>query len=236
MAAGASVWPLRVGLAVIALSLALCVTATVYVMTLPSVSDAPALVRRVLALHHGTFGGLPVPAYLGDAVVAVEDEHFYANFAVEIADGIGRATLAALRTSNDPGGSTIPQQLAKQLYGDGASVGATLREIGLGVKLSIAFSKSRLLNMYLNVVYFGHGFWGYVAASEGYFHTSPRRLDWAEAAMLAGLPQAPSAYDPLVHLARAKQRQRHVLDQLISNHYLTPAQADAAFTAPLPLQ
>ncbi len=66
---------------------------------------------------------------------------------VEILDGAGRAALAALQASRDPGGSTIPQQLAKQLYGDGGSLGATLDEIGLGVKLSLTYSKAELLNM-----------------------------------------------------------------------------------------
>ncbi len=229
-------WLLRACLGLIALIAVLSLIATMYVVTLPGVGDAQARVRRVLALHHGTYRPLPIPRRLGDGVVAVEDEHFYSNFVVEILDGVGRAALATLRTSRDPGGSTIPQQLAKQLYGDGSSLRATLQEIGLGVKLSLTYSKAEILNMYLNVVYYGHGFWGYVAAARGYFGTSPRRLDWAEAAMLAGLPQAPSAYDPLAHLARAKQRQRHVLDQLVSNHFLTPAQADAAFRAPLPLR
>jgi membrane peptidoglycan carboxypeptidase len=229
-------WLLRACLGLIALTAVLSLVATVYVVTLPGVGDAQARVRRVLALHHGTYAPLPVPGRLGDGVVAVEDEHFYSNFVVEILDGAGRAALATLRTSRDPGGSTIPQQLAKQIYGDGSSLRATLQEIGLGVKLSLTYSKAEILNMYLNVVYYGHGFWGDVAAARGYFGTSPRRLDWAEAAMLAGLPQAPSAYDPLEHLARAKRRQRHVLDQLVSNHFLTPAQADRAFRAPLPLR
>jgi membrane peptidoglycan carboxypeptidase len=218
-----------------ALIVALLIVATVFVVSLPGVGDAAARVRRVLTLHHGTYGRLPVPPKLGDAVVAVEDEHFYSNFVIEIVDGVGRAALAAAQASTDPGGSTIPQQLAKQLYGAGSSLGATLREIGLGVKLSLSYSKAEILNMYLNVVYYGHGFWGYVAAARGYFDTPPRRLNWAEAAMLAGLPQAPSAYDPLIHLGRAKERQRHVLDQLVSNHFLTAAQADVAYQTRLPL-
>lgn len=229
-------WLLRGFLGLTALIAALSLIATVYVVMLPAVGDAEARVRRVLALHHGTYGPRPVPRRLGDGVVAVEDEHFYSNFVVEILDGAGRAALATLQTSRDPGGSTIPQQLAKQLYGHGSSLRATLREIGLGVKLSLTYTKAEILNMYLNAVYYGHGFWGDVAAARGYFATSPRRLDWAEAAMLAGLPQAPSAYDPLAHLARAKRRQRHVLDQLVANHFLTPAQADAAFRERLPLR
>jgi membrane peptidoglycan carboxypeptidase len=90
-----------------------------------------------------------------------------------------------------------------------------LQHIGLGVKLTLSYSKSHILVMYLNVIYYGNGHWGDVTAARGYLGTSPGRLDWAEAAMLAGLPQAPSAYDPDTHFALAKKRQREVLDQLV---------------------
>jgi membrane peptidoglycan carboxypeptidase len=150
--------------------------------------------------------------------------------------GAARAVLASLHTSGDPGGSTIAQQLAKQLYATSSGFGATLEQIGLGVKLALSYSKPEILNMYLNAVYYGNGYWGDVAAARGYFGVNPDELTWAEAALLAGLPQAPSAYDPVVHLALAKLRQRHVLDQLVANHYLTRAQADAAYTAALPLR
>ena len=90
--------------------------------------------------------------------------------------------------------------------------------------------------MYLDVVYYGHHYWGDVAAARGYFGVPPDRLDWAQAAMLAGLPQAPSAYDPLGHFALAKQRQLHVLNQLVANHDLTRRQAQAAFREPLHLR
>ena len=219
--------------AVVVLALA---AGVVYVATLPSVANAPARVQRILDAHQGTYGRPPVPPKLGDSLVAVEDEHFYDNFAINILTGAGRAAIATLDASSDPGGSTIPQQLAKLLYGRGSSVGATLREIGLGIRLSLRYSKPQILDLYLNAAYFGNGYWGYVAAARGYFDTSPQRLDWAQAAMLAGLPQAPSAYDPLRHYALAKQRQQHVLDQLVANHYLTRSQADAAFREPLRLR
>ena len=90
--------------------------------------------------------------------------------------------------------------------------------------------------MYLNTVYYGHGYWGYTAAARGYFGTTPTALSWEQAAMLAGLPEAPSAYDPLVHYALAKQRQSHVLDRLVVNHYLTAAQARAAYAERLGLR
>jgi hypothetical protein len=220
---------------VMSVVLVLLVAGSVYVLSLPGVGDAEARVGRILALHHGVAGGMPPPSRLGDAVVAVEDEHFYSNFVINLVDGAGRAALATLRTGQDSGGSTIAQQLAKQLYGRGSGLGATLREIGLGVKLSLSYPKAQILQMYLSAVYYGHGYWGDVTAARGYFGRNPGALDWAQAAMLAGLPQAPSAYDPLEHLSLARQRQRHVLDRLVANRYLTPAQADAAYNERLPL-
>ncbi len=176
------------------------------------------------------------PRLLGEAVVAVEDEHFYSDWAINVLDGIGRAAIAALHTSSDPGGSTIAQQLAKQLYGRGGGLGATLREIGLGVKLSLHYSKDQILSMYLNAVYYGHGYWGEVAAARGYFGLNPAQLDWAQASLLAGLPQAPSVYDPLRHLSLAKLRQQHVLAQLAANHYVTRVQASSIYRQPLGLR
>jgi membrane peptidoglycan carboxypeptidase len=223
------IWVLIAVVAIVA------VGSTVYVISLPGVGDALTRVKHILALHHGIYERPPPPRMLGDAVVAVEDEHFYDNFVVNVADGAGRAALGVLQTDSDPGGSTIDQQLAKQLYGDGDGLDATLEAIALGVKLSLTYSKPQILNMYLNAVYYGHGYWGDSAAARGYFNTTPDKLDWAEAALLAGLPQAPSTYDPLEHLAVAKQRQLHVLDRLVVNHYLTRAQANAAYRERLPL-
>ena len=221
---------------VLALIVALFAASAIYLATLPSVGDAQQRAYRVLALHHGRYAGPQPAARLGDAVVAVEDEHFYANFLINILDGAGRAALATLDDRQDPGGSTIAQQLAKQLYGHGTGLAATLRDIGLGVTLSLHYPKPQILDMYLNTVYYGHGYWGDTAAATGYFGTTPTALSWAQAAMLAGLPAAPSTYDPLVHYALAKQRQRHVLDQLVVNHDLTTAQARAAYAEPLGLR
>jgi penicillin-binding protein 1A len=113
------------------------------------------------------------------------------------------------------------------LPGVGDARQATLQEIGLGVKLSLDYPQAQILNIYLNAVYYEHGYWGDLAAAHGYFDTTPTRLEWAQAAMLAGLPQAPSELDPLEHYALAKLRQRHVLNQLVVNHYLTRAEAYA---------
>jgi membrane peptidoglycan carboxypeptidase len=223
-------------MAAIAVGAVLLIAAGVYLLTLPGVGDAEQRVDRILALHHATRSAGNLPRKLGDGVVATEDEHFYSNVVVNFVDGAGRAALATLQASEDPGGSTIAQQLAKQLYGHAGGLGETLREIGLGVKLSLQYSKQQILDMYLNVVYYGHGYWGDVAAARGYFGETPYTLDWAQASLLAGLPQAPSAYDPLEHLELAKERQRHVLDRLVVNDYLTPAQANAAYAQPLGLR
>jgi penicillin-binding protein 1A len=204
--------------------------------SLPIVSGAPALTAGILRAHHDPVGGAVPPFKLAAAVVAVEDEHFYSNPVVNVFDGIARAALTALRSKGDPGGSTIPQQLAKRLYGKGSGFGTTVEEIALGLKLSFKFSHARVLAMYLNAAYFGNGYWGDVAAAQGYFRTSPNRLDWAEAAMLAGLLQAPSAYDPITHFALAKQRQAVVLDQLVVNHQLTLARAEVVSRESLPLR
>jgi membrane peptidoglycan carboxypeptidase len=208
---------------------------TVYLLSLQGVGDARQRARRIMVAHGEPVTVLPTPRRLVDAVVSVEDEHFYNNVVVNVLAGAGRAALATLQTSQDPGGSTIDQQLAKQLYGRGQGLSATLREIGLGVKLAVDYSKQQILEMYLNVLYYGSGFWGVQQAAEGYFHTPPSQLTWAEASMLAGLLQAPSAYDPIDHYALARGRQHDVLSQLVVNHYLTRSQATAAFEARLPL-
>jgi penicillin-binding protein 1A len=90
--------------------------------------------------------------------------------------------------------------------------------------------------MYLADAYFGHGFYGLPAATDGYFGVTPTQLTWSQATMLAGLVQAPSAYDPLRHLSLGRTRQRHVLDRLVATQVLTAAQADAVFEEPLGLR
>jgi len=207
-----------------------------YELSLPSVANAPELVAQIVRAHGGKVGTLPLPTKLAEAEVAVEDEHFYSNALLNIFDGAARAALTALHSGGDPGGSTIAQQLAKQLYPSGTGFSGTLEQVGLGLKLSLSYSKPRILEMYLNAIYYGNGFWGYLNAARGYFRVTPDKLNWAEASMLAGLPQAPSDYDPVQHFSLAKQRQLQVLDQLVSNHVLTPAQAHAAYVARLPLR
>lgn len=220
----------------LAILLTVAALAVGYVASLPGVGDAESRVEALLAEHGAHASALPPPARLGAAVVSTEDENFYSGPVFDIAAGAGRAAVATLGTSEDPGGSTIAQQLAKLLYSHGGGLLGTLEEIGIGLKLSLTWSHEQVLGMYLNSVYYGNGYWGDVAAAHGYFGVSPRRLTWGEAAMLGGLPQAPSAYDPEVHLRLAKERQRHVLDQLVVNGHLTRAAAARAWREPLPLR
>ena len=221
--------------ALVTILLLLVVAGWVYLSTLPGVGDAESRVEAVLASHGGRLLPPPPPARLAAAVVSTEDENFYDGVLLDVASGAGRAAVATLGSNEDPGGSTIAQQLAKRLYPSGSGLLGTLEEIGLGVKLSLHYSHDQVLDMYLNSIYYGNGYWGVVAAAHGYFGVSPRRLTWGEASLLAGLPQAPSTYDPVHHLALARERQRHVLDQLVANGYLTAAAADAAFREPLRL-
>jgi penicillin-binding protein 1A len=227
----------RAAVAVVVLLIAgtLC-AGLAYELALPSVSGAEARVAAIVRAHHGEIGTLPASSRLASAVVAVEDDRFYSNTLVNVLYGVARATISTLHNSGDAGGSTIAQQLAKQLYGGGGGLKASLEEMAVGVKLSTGYSRAKVLNMYLNAVYYGNGYWGDVEAARGYFGVAPARLSWAEAAMLAGLLQAPSGYDPLRHFTLAKQRQLHVLDRLVADHRLTSAQRTAAYSAHLPLR
>jgi penicillin-binding protein 1A len=217
------------GLAALAIGLA-------YRFALPGVGDAEARLEAIVQTHHGTIGHVSTSSRLAAATVAVEDDRFYDNTFLNVLYGVARAAAGTLRGGGDAGGSTIAQQLAKQLYGTHPGLVASLEELGLGVKLSTSYSRGQVLNMYLNAAYFGNGYWGAGAAARGYFGVAPSRLTWSEAAMLAGLLQAPSAYDPLQHLVLARERERHVLDRLVADGRLSAAAARVAYHAPLPLQ
>lgn len=191
----------------------------------PDVGDARARVDASLAAHSAPALAGAAPAELATAVIATEDSSFRGNPGVDLR-GVLRAGRGVLG-GEDLGGSTLEQQLAKNLYEDGGQ-GAVERgaDVVLAVKLARVWSKDQLLAMYLDDGYYGHGFYGVTAAAEGYFGVPPGELDWAQSSLLAGLLQAPSAYDPLVHPDRAAARQAHVLDRLVTVGALTRARAD----------
>jgi len=201
----------------------------------PSVSDAEQRITARLDQHsaHDPHA-LAVPDKVGVAVVATEDSRFFSHHGLD-ALGVVRALWGFAHGSADPGGATLDQQLAKNLY-TSDSVLAKVEQVELSFKLEAQYSKPQILEMYLSEVYYGHGFYGLPAAARGLFGVAPSDLSWAQASLLAGLVQAPSAYDPYRHRDLAKQRQRHVLDRLSATHTLTPAQAAAAYAAPLNLR
>jgi penicillin-binding protein 1A len=203
----------------------------------PSVASAPGLVAaRLAAAHDPLMSRLPQPNRVGQALVATEDSRFYSEPGID-PFGLARALLHPIRGGPDPGGATIDMQLAKMLYTPGdSSRSAILEQMEIALKLEAHFSKSDILRMYESAAYFGNGFYGLPAAARGYFGLSPSALDWAQASMLAGLVQAPSAYDPLVHFALARQRQHEVLGRLVATGVLSSRQASGVFADPLHLR
>jgi hypothetical protein len=200
-------------------------TAALLVVT-PSVADAGERVRT-LAASRGETTGTAVPAKVEAALLATEDSRYESTPGVD-PYGVARWLVGTVEGRPDAGGATIEQQLAKMLYTGGRQQPIDQAEqVGLALKLDRAYSKEQILRMYLSTAYFGHGYYGLEDAARGYFGTTPGRLDWAQAALLAGLVQAPSAYDPVVHPELATSRRGHVLDRLVATHALTAAQASA---------
>jgi membrane peptidoglycan carboxypeptidase len=201
----------------------------------PSVSNAPALARAFDRAHHAAYPGPPVPARFADSLVATEDHRFYGEPGVDPL-AIGRVVRGRLTGQPDQGGATLYQQLAKMLYTPGRSgLSVQVEQIMLGIKLDLSYPKAEILRMYADVAYFGHGYYGLAAASCGYFGVTPAGLNWPQAALLAGLVQAPSADNPIAHYKVARAREAHVLDRLAATKKLTQAQANRAYAQSLHL-
>jgi membrane peptidoglycan carboxypeptidase len=171
------------------------------------------------------------------ATVAVEDRTFYQHGGLNVLR-TGQAGLDdLLHLRFNQGGSTITQQLVKNIYLSGdRSILRKLDEAILAVEIEHQYSKAQILEAYLNRVYYGNRSYGVEAAAQSYFAKPASQLSLAEAAFLAGLPQAPTELDPYSNLNGAKARQRVVLDAMVRAHDITPAQARSAFTQALTLQ
>ena len=201
----------------------------------PSVGNAQALAKAQDVAHHAVYPGPPVPARFAESLVATEDHRFYSEPGIDPL-AIGRVAEAAVTGQGDQGGATLDQQLAKLLYTAGKpGVLAKVEQVGLAVKLYLSYTHPQILQMYADVAYFGHGYYGLSAASCGYFGTTSAGLSWPEAATLAGLVQGPSTDDPILHYARARAREHHVLGRLVATNVLSQAQANAAFSQQLHL-
>lgn len=221
----------------LSLLVALVAASAALLIAAPSVADAPSLVSALVAEHHGQLDPPPPPTRVADSVTAIEDHFVGGPPGFDIAYGAARYVWTHLVLGRpNQGGSTISQQLAKRLYtGPRTGIEAKLEQFGLALKLEITYSPSELLSMYLNDDYFGHGAYGVVQAAETYFGRTPSDLSWAQAAMLGGLVQAPSAYDPYLHPVLARQRQLEVIGELQSTGVLSPAAARAVEAEPLAL-
>ncbi len=162
-----------------------------------------------------------VPVRVRNAFVAAEDSDFYAHFGFDLF-GIGRAVLANARAGGVvQGGSTITQQVVKALLlNPERSYERKLREVLLAMKLEHELSKERILELYLNQIYFGAGNYGIQAATRSYFNKEVEGLTTAEAALLAGLPQAPSRYSPMRHPEAAHARKRYVLRRMLDEGFI----------------
>lgn len=163
-----------------------------------------------------------------NAVVAVEDRRYYSHGAI---DPIGIARAIWINISNwelREGGSTITQQVAKNvIFSQEDTVTRKLGEIIAAFDLEKNYSKNEILAIYVNTCYFGDGYYGIYDASMGYYNKEPKDLNLDEASMLAGVPNAPSAYSPNVNPDLAKKRQKHVLEKMIENGYITQEEADS---------
>lgn len=171
------------------------------------------------------------------AALAVEDERFYRHNGVDLWRIAGAAVANLKRGELAQGGSTITQQLARKTFlSDHKSFWRKAREIVLAVRLEWAFSKDEILEMYLNRIYFGRGFYGIEAAAQGYFGKAASAVTLDEAALLVGLIQAPSAYTPPANLDRAITRRAVVLGRMRTVGAITEDEAAAATKAKVNLR
>lgn len=168
-----------------------------------------------------------LPDIFKDAVIAAEDHRYYSHKGVDPI-GIARAIWVDISTwSLREGGSTITQQLAKNLYfPQNNSPARKIAEMLMALKLERDYGKEVVLDLYINSIYYGSGYYCIYDAAKGYFDKEPAALSDYECTLLAGIPNAPSVYDPTVNPELAAQRQEQVLKKMIRNGYLTDEEAE----------
>ncbi len=169
-----------------------------------------------------------IPKVMQDAVLAIEDARFYRHNGVDYL-GVLRAGLAQFNRAKSQGASTITMQVARNFYlSTEKTFTRKIYEILLALKIERQLSKQQILEVYMNQIFLGQRAYGFAAASEIYFGKPIHAVTVAEAAMLAGLPQAPSAYNPVSNPKRAKRRQQYIIDRMEANGFITEEQAEAA--------
>ncbi len=237
-------WLFGLGLAALLALLALIALAlAVAYPNLPEISSLadyrPKLPLRVFTsdgVQLGEFGEerrnfVPIaqmPQVMKDAVLAAEDARFYQHGGVDY-KGVARAALENLRDARSQGASTITMQVARNFYlSSEKTFTRKIYEILLALKIESLLGKDQILELYMNQIFLGQRASGFAAASEIYFGKKLKDVTVAEAAMLAGLPKAPSAYNPISNPRRATIRQRYIIDRMFTGGFITEAQHDEA--------
>jgi penicillin-binding protein 1A len=229
--------------AVVAAAMGLSIALAVSYPNLPDTASLtdyrPKLPLRVLSADGvllGEFGEekrtfVPIgqiPKVMKDAVLAIEDANFYSHRGIDYR-GMVRAALAQFSEAKSQGASTITMQLARNFYlSTEKTLTRKLYEVLLALKIETQLSKDQILEVYMNQIFLGRRAYGFAAASEVYFGKPLQDITVAEAAMLAGLPKAPSAYNPISNRERATLRQRYIIERMLDNGFISRAQHDQA--------
>jgi len=205
----------------------------------------PPLATQILSADGASLGFLfkekrilvaptELPPQLIQAFIASEDSRFFQHGGLDFLSILRAVWKNIWAGEIVQGGSTITQQVTKSLLlSPEKSFSRKIKEAFLAYRLDQQLSKRDILFIYLNQIYLGHGAYGVEAAAQTYFGKKSKELNLAESALLAGLPQAPSRYSPLMNFQRAKERQRYVLKRMVEEVYLSPLQAQAAEQSPL---
>ncbi|MBX3611766.1 MAG: penicillin-binding protein 1A [Hydrogenophaga sp.] len=228
---------------VAAMLMALGIALAVAYPNLPDVTGLadyrPKLPLRVLAANGDLMGEFgeerrnlltidQIPDIMKQAVLSIEDARFFEHSGIDY-KGMVRAALANLREAKSQGASTITMQVARNVYLSAEkSYTRKIYEVLLTFKLEHMLSKEQILEIYMNQIFLGQRAYGFASAAQTYFGKRLQDVSIAEAALLAGLPQAPSAYNPLRNPKRAQIRQRYIIDRMVENGFITAAQAEAA--------
>ena len=174
-----------------------------------------------------------IPQVMKDAVLAAEDARFYQHGGVDY-KGVARAALENLRDARSQGASTITMQVARNFYlSTEKTFTRKIYEILLALKIESLLTKDQILELYMNQIFLGQRANGFAAASEIYFGKKLKDVSVAEAAMLAGLPKAPSAYNPVSNPKRATLRQRYIINRMFETGFITEAQHEEALAEQL---
>ncbi len=169
-----------------------------------------------------------IPKVMQHAVLAIEDARFYEHRGVDY-KGVLRAGLAQLSEARSQGASTITMQVARNFYlSTEKTFTRKIYEVLLALKIESMLTKEQILEVYMNQIFLGQRAYGFAAASEIYFGKPLKEITIAEAAMLAGLPKAPSAYNPIVNPKRATERQQYIIDRMLENGFISTEQHAAA--------